>query len=99
MSSFQIVHTEIKKMLQLLIVLLSVIATALGDSDHCIWYKQCYTNDDGKTFNCAYDGPGEPLVDEDAQRILLNRCPDIFTNCKRKPKSNEMCEIYSQISI
>lgn len=54
--------------------------TVSGD---CIWNKICYTDEDTlKSFNCPYNGPGVPIEDEDAQRILLNRCPEIFTNCK-----------------
>lgn len=65
---------------QLVIVLSCVILTVSGD---CIWNKVCYTDEDtGKSFNCPYNGPGVPIEDEDAQKILLNRCPEMFTNCK-----------------
>lgn len=71
-------------MMRLLIVLFSVITTVLSqDQPQCIWYKVCYTDDYDKAHNCPYSGPGFPLEDEEGQQIMLNRCPDIFTNCKR----------------
>lgn len=71
-------------MYQSLIVALSVVTIVIGDDLHCVWRNVCYTDPDtGYSFNCPYEGPGEPINDEEAQRILLNRCPDIFTNCKR----------------
>lgn len=47
----------------------------------CIWSKVCYDN----KYNCPAisdeDKRGFPLEDEQSQKTLLKRCPEIFTNC------------------
>lgn len=69
--------------LPVLIILFSVLAIVLGE-EHCIWNRTCYENDDGKKFNCPYDGPGNPIDDEISIQTMLHRCPDIYKNRKLK---------------
>ncbi|XP_050509784.1 NPC intracellular cholesterol transporter 1 isoform X4 [Diabrotica virgifera virgifera] len=44
---------------------------------HCIWYGVCYTDEDGLSKNCVYNGTAKPLNDTDAISILKRRCPYI----------------------
>lgn len=71
-----------------LIVIIASVTLILPQCDgSCIWKGICYSTGDpedgGKSLYCPYDGPGFAITDEKAQKILLNLCPDIFTNCKR----------------
>lgn len=55
----------------------------LPSEQNCIWYGICYTSDEGKTFNCPNTGTGQALDgDEEAQKMMLKWCPDIFKNSK-----------------
>lgn len=62
-----------------LFVFIAVTATV---SSECIWYKTCYKNEMGMSFNCPYNGPGFPLNDEKAQEILLRRCSHFYNDSK-----------------
>lgn len=68
------------KKLSLLILLLEVVTRINGEGGSCVWNKVCYEDEVGKKYNCAYDGPAFALEDEDAQKIMLDRCPEIYTN-------------------
>lgn len=52
------------------------------DSAHCIWYGECYTNEDEKTFNCPYNGPGNIVQDDWSRRVLFDLCPEVYKNGK-----------------
>lgn len=63
-----------------ILVSLVVMSTVLSqEQPHCIWNKICY-----KTYNCPYDGPGEPLNDQIAIEILRQRCSDIYNDSEKK---------------
>lgn len=66
----------------ILLAIIMMMATTQS-SGHCIWYGECYSyyNDSlfkEFIFNCPYTGPGKPVLDAEASRILLKRCPDIY---------------------
>lgn len=42
-------------------------------------YDVCHQRND-HDLNCPYDGPGIPLTNAEAQRILTNRCTDFYTD-------------------
>lgn len=76
--------------LRIFIVLLSLLVVVFAESDHCIWYGVCYGTEP-KEFNCPYNGPGLPLDDEDAQEIMLRRCPELYTNCIYTKQNHAKC--------
>lgn len=66
-------------------MLSNAVARVNGDNEgHCIWNKVCYESENGKKFNCAYNGTGFPLEDVAAQEIMLQRCPDVYTSSKQQ---------------
>lgn len=76
-------------MLKFLLVTLIGVTLIIPKCDaDCIWYGVCYQTEDeiedgGKAFNCPYNGPGHPLKDEKAQKIMLDMCPELFENRKQ----------------
>ncbi|XP_031627932.1 NPC intracellular cholesterol transporter 1 homolog 1b [Contarinia nasturtii] len=73
--------------LRIFVVLLSLLVVAFASDGHCIWHGVCKVYEEGpfkKAFNCPYDGPGKPLDDEAARKILSDRCPELFENDKNE---------------
>lgn len=60
-----------------------VISTVFSQEEpHCIWNRICY-----KTYNCPYNGPGQPLNNQTAEAILKLRCPDIYNDSEKRINS------------
>lgn len=68
------------------LVLIEVIFLIPQCGGNCIWYKVCYTDDDDKSLNCAYDGQGFQITDAEAQKTMRRLCPELFTNRKLNNK-------------
>lgn len=50
------------------------------ETDHCIWYGICYTDDYGKNFNCPNTTTGQPIEDPTAIDTLKRYCPELYTD-------------------
>lgn len=67
-------------LLAIIIITIQTQQIVRDDSPHCIWYGACYTDEDGITFNCPYNGAGHLVEDEWSRRVLFDRCPNVYKN-------------------
>ncbi|XP_011504698.1 PREDICTED: Niemann-Pick C1 protein-like [Ceratosolen solmsi marchali] len=52
----------------------------------CVWYKECGYNEDNKVRNCLSNTTAQLINDEDAEKILVKRCPHLFEDTNQ-PKT------------
>ncbi|KAL2715871.1 NPC intracellular cholesterol transporter 1 isoform X2 [Vespula squamosa] len=60
------------------------------DTDHCIWYGECYKDSYTHIKNCHYIGPAKPL-DKEGQKLLAEQCPHLITDINKE--TNTCCDI------
>lgn len=82
----------------MLLLFLSALKTN-ADNGQCIWYGECYKNEDDQIFNCDYNGPGKPIPDKKSQEIMFERCPDVYKNGKPTANINQKITIKHSVSI
>jgi hypothetical protein len=63
-------------------LLLSFTILTAGINGDCVMYDVCNTNG-FVDQNCPYDGPGIPLNNPEAEKILQKLCPDFFSDRKK----------------